>query len=67
MHMAVASKRRSECAYQCLLCGCVLSLCVVQQDTSRVGLNRILTPISGLAGWIIVVAGALSSALVCAP
>ncbi|KAL3155788.1 hypothetical protein ABBQ32_012803 [Trebouxia sp. C0010 RCD-2024] len=34
------------------------------QTNSRVGLNRILTPISGLAGWVIVVAGVLSSAQV---
>ena len=37
---------------------------VMQQDVSRVGLNRILTPISGLAGWCIVLAGLLSSAQV---
>lgn len=35
-----------------------------QQNNSRVGLNRILTPISGLTGWVIVVAGVLSSAQV---
>lgn len=38
--------------------------CLQHQTNSRVGLNRILTPISGLAGWVIVVAGVLSSAQV---
>ncbi len=33
----------------------------VQDGSSKVGLERILTPISSLAGWVMVVAGVLSS------
>lgn len=32
-----------------------------QEQSSNIGLERILTPISSLAGWVIVVAGVLSS------
>ena len=33
----------------------------LQESSSKVGLERILTPISSLAGWVMVVAGVLSS------
>ncbi len=33
----------------------------VQDGSSKIGLERILTPISSLAGWVMVVAGVLSS------
>jgi len=39
----------------------ISSVACLQQTSSNVGLERILTPISSLAGWIIVVAGVLSS------
>ncbi len=38
-----------------------LNMAHVQDGSSKVGLERILTPISSLAGWVMVVAGVLSS------
>lgn len=39
----------------------VMSNTTSEDGTVKVGLERILTPISGLAGWVIVLAGILSS------
>ncbi len=38
-----------------------LNMARVQDGSSKIGLERILTPISSLAGWVMVVAGVLSS------
>ncbi len=49
------------CCCPCCMLTHRLNMAHVQDGSSKVGLERILTPISSLAGWVMVVAGVLSS------